>query len=57
MRGRLEVAGKGLEQLATGRELTLPAGHEVFETTGERIGVRIAAHLHHVGASGTWSQY
>src|SRR5271165_6190829 len=50
--GRLEVAGNGLEQLATGRELTMPAGNEVLETTGERIGLCIAAHLHHVCASG-----
>ena len=50
--GRLDVAGKGFEQLATGREFTLPAGDEVFEPTGERIGLRIAANLHHVCASG-----
>jgi len=50
--GRLEVAGNGLEQLATGREFTLPTGYEVLETTGERIGLCIAAHLHNVCASG-----
>ncbi len=52
MEVRLEVAGNGLEQLATGRKITLPAGYEVLETTGERIGLCIAAHLHHVCASG-----
>ena len=35
--GCLEVAGNGLEQLATGREFTLPAGYEVLEPTGECV--------------------
>src|SRR4029453_18009567 len=50
--GRLEVAGNGLEQLATGREFTLLAGYEVLETTGQRVRLCIAAHLHHVCAPG-----
>jgi hypothetical protein len=52
LEGRLEVANNGLEQLATGREVTLPAGNEVLETAGERSGLCIAAHFHDVGASG-----
>ena len=49
---RLEVAGNGLEQLATGPEFTLPAGYEVLETTGERVQLCIAAHLHYICAAG-----
>jgi hypothetical protein len=32
----------------TGRGITLPAGYEVLETTGDRIELCIDAHLHHV---------
>jgi len=48
----LEVASNGLEQFATGREFTLPAGYEILETTGKCTRLCIAAHLHHVCAAG-----
>jgi hypothetical protein len=49
MEGRLEVASNGLEQLATGRELH-SGQYEVRDD--RRAHPFIAAHLHHVCASG-----
>ena len=45
---RIDLAGDGVEQLATGAELEALAGDQVLEATGERVGCGIAAQLEHV---------
>src|SRR5262245_26698275 len=47
----LEIACDRGEQLMARRELGVPPGDQVLETTDKRIGRRIAAHSHHVRGS------
>lgn len=45
---RFEVAGNGVEQLATGCELALLAGDQVLETASKRVGLGVAAQFQNV---------
>ena len=47
----LQIACNGIEQFVTRFELDLNTGDQVFETTGKRIGCRIAAHFQYVCTS------